>query len=231
VSFPDSDVRDAYSLRAGEYADLFGSVDAAHPEDRHLVGEWVRTLKGPVLDAGCGPGHWSGFMADNGADVEGIDLVPEFVAHARTRFPSLPFRVGSLRDLGVPDGHLSGLLAWYSVIHSAPEDLASVLREFARAIAPGGGLLLGFFESEELRRFPHAVTDAYSWPVEQLAALLEASGFPSSRAIPEPIRGTGLTRRSLPGEARREHDFPPARRPAVVILPLSCPLRARTSGR
>ncbi|WP_426302116.1 methyltransferase domain-containing protein [Arthrobacter sp. R-11] len=116
-------------------------------------------------------------MADNGAEVSGIDLVPDFIAHARARFPSVPFGVGSLRSLGVGDGHLAGVLAWYSLIHFAPEDLAPVLREFARAIAPGGGLLLGFFESEELRRFPHAVTDAYSWPVERVGALLEASGF------------------------------------------------------
>lgn len=177
MSFPDSGVRDAYTLRAGEYADLFGSIDAAHPEDRDLVGKWVRTVKGPVLDAGCGPGQWSGFMADNGADVEGIDLVPDFIAHARSQFPSVPFRVGSLRSLGVPEGHFAGVLAWFSLIHFAPEDVAPVLREFARAIAPGGGLLLGFFESEELRRFPHAVTDAYSWPVQKLAALLEVSGF------------------------------------------------------
>ncbi len=173
----DSRVRNAYTARADEYAGLFGSIDAAHPEDRRLVGEWVRGLKGPVLDAGCGPGQWSDFMAGHGAEVEGIDLVPRFISHARTRFPAVPFRVGSLLNLGVPDGRLAGILSWYSLIHLAPEDLAPVLREFARAIAPDGGLLLGFFESAELRRFPHAVTDAYSWPKERIAALLEAAGF------------------------------------------------------
>nr|WP_210725760.1 class I SAM-dependent methyltransferase [Arthrobacter silvisoli] len=170
-------MRSAYTARADEYTGLFGSIEAAHPEDRHLVAEWVRTLTGPVLDAGCGPGQWTGFMADNGADVAGIDLVPDFIAHARIRFPSVPFNVGSLRSLGVPQGHLAGVLAWYSLIHLAPENVAPVLREFARAIAPGGGLLLGFFESGELRRFPHAVTDAYSWPVDRFSGLLETAGF------------------------------------------------------
>ncbi|WP_120522347.1 class I SAM-dependent methyltransferase [Arthrobacter celericrescens] len=173
----DPVVRDAYGERAPEYVDLFGSVEAAHAEDRRLIGEWARTIDGPVLDAGCGPGHWSGYMADNGAEVEGIDLVRAFITHARARFPEVPFRVGSLRNLGVSEGRLAGILAWYSLIHLEPEDLTVVLREFARALAPGGGLLVGFFVSPELRRFPHAVTDAYSWPVGELVELLGAAGF------------------------------------------------------
>lgn len=173
----DTGVRDAYTGRATEYVDLFGSVDAAHPEDRELIGGWARTLDGPVIDAGCGPGHWSAFMASAGAVVEGVDLVPAFIEHARARFPGVPFRVGSLRNLGVPDGQLAGILSWYSLIHLEPAAVAQALQEFARVLAPGGGLLLGFFESGELRKFPHAVVDAYSWPVEELAELLSDAGF------------------------------------------------------
>lgn len=173
----DSLVRDAYAARAAEYVELFGSIDAAHPEDRRLVGTWARDLKGKVLDAGCGPGQWAAFMAGLGADAEGMDQVPSFIEHAKGQFPEVPFRLGSLRDLGVPDGHLAGIFSWYSTIHLPPGDLAPVLREFARALAPGGGLILGFFESAELTRFPHAVTDAYSWPVSELSPILEAAGF------------------------------------------------------
>jgi SAM-dependent methyltransferase len=177
VTAPDTGVRDAYAGRAAEYVDLFGSVGAAHPEDRELIGGWAQALSGPVIDAGCGPGHWSAFMASAGAVVEGVDLVPAFIEHARAQFPEVPFRVGSLRNLEVPDGWLAGILSWYSLIHLEPAAVAQALHEFARALAPGGGLLLGFFESGKLRKFPHAVVDAYSWPVEELAELLSDAGF------------------------------------------------------
>ena len=116
-------------------------------------------------------------MATGGAEVEGVDLVPAFIEHARAHFPGVPFRVGSLRNLEVPDGRLAGILSWYSLIHLPPADVPGVLQEFARALAPGGGLLLAFFESAERTRFPHAVTDAYSWPVDDFSGLLEAAGF------------------------------------------------------
>lgn len=173
----DADVVSAYSKRAGEYVAVLGSIEATHPEDRQLIAEWVAPLAGPVIDAGCGPGHWTKFLADHGAAVEGIDLVPPFIEQAKERFPGVPFRVASLTCLGVPEGYASGILAWYSLIHLEPAHVSPVLQELARSMAPGGSLLLGFFEGDEVRKFPHAITPAYSWPLEEVAQMLTAAGF------------------------------------------------------
>jgi SAM-dependent methyltransferase len=127
--------------------------------------------------AGCGPGQWTKFLADQGAVVEGIDLVPSFIEQAKIRFPGIPFRVASLTSLGVPEGYASGILAWYSLIHFEPGQVSSVLQELARRLAPGGSLLLGLFEGDEVGKFPHAVTPAYSWPVEDFTRMLGAAGF------------------------------------------------------
>ena len=83
----------------------------------------------------------------------------------------------SLGDLDVPDGYAVAILAWYSVIHLAPDELTSVLREFARCIAPGGSLLVGFFEGDAVVPFPHAVSTAYFWPVGDMSAQLRTAGF------------------------------------------------------
>lgn len=173
----ESMVEAAYSLRAAEYAEVFGSVDAAHPADRKFVAGWAASLVGPVIDAGCGPGHWTKYLADLGLDVEGIDLVPSFIGHARAHFPEIPFRVASARDIGVADESLGGILAWYSLIHVVPDDVPGVLAEMARCIRPGGSLLAGFFESPAIQEFPHQVTPAYSWPVQEFTRLLEAAGL------------------------------------------------------
>ena len=134
----ESIVQAAYSLRAADYTALFGSIEAAHPADRRFVSEWAASLAGPVLDAGCGPGHWTKYLADLGLDVEGIDLVPAFISYAKVQFPEIPFRVASARDIGVADGSLGGILAWYSLIHLEPDDVPGVLTEMARCVRPGG---------------------------------------------------------------------------------------------
>lgn len=173
----DKEVEAAYSERAAEYIAGFGSMESTHPADRKLIADWVAPLVGPVLDVGCGPGQWTKFLADQGAVVEGIDLVPSFIEQAKTRFPGIPFRVASLTSLGAPEGYAAGILAWYSLIHFEPDKVLSVLQELARRLAPDGRLLLGLFEGDEVEKFPHAVTPAYSWPVEDFTRMLAAAGF------------------------------------------------------
>ena len=168
----------AYSARADEYAALLGSMDAVHPDDRALVDAWAAGQSGPRVDAGCGPGHWTAHLARQGHRVSGIDAAPEFVEHARrTHGASVDFRVGSLDALPLADGSVDGVLAWYSLIHHEPSRIGGALAEFRRALAPGGGLLLGFFEGAAVEAFDHAVVTAYRWPVASLAALLDEAGF------------------------------------------------------
>lgn len=170
-------VRDSYSARSREYVDLFGSMASTHPSDRDLVSSWAATLTGPVLDAGCGPGQWAGFLAECGLAVKGIDLVAEFVERARVQRPDLLFEVGSIDALDATTESLGGVLSWYSLIHHSPQDIQTPLAEFARVIRPGGGLLVGFFEGATVEAFDHAVTTAYRWPVADLGQELVRAGF------------------------------------------------------
>lgn len=72
---------------------------------------------------------------------------------------------------------MGGILAWYSLIHTRPDSIGDALDEFARVLAPGGGLCLGFFTGPKVTRFEHAITPAYFWPVDELAARVERAGF------------------------------------------------------
>ncbi|TQM25185.1 class I SAM-dependent methyltransferase [Microbacterium kyungheense] len=171
------EVSAAYAARAAEYIDLFGTTDAAHEADRALILGWARGVDGPVLDVGSGPGHWTDFLVRHGVEAEGIEMVPEFLEHARRRFPAVPFRGGNLPDLGVPDASAAGILSWYSLIHLPPAELEAALTELARVIRPGGGLLVGFFPGERVEAFPHAVVTAWFWPVDELGRLLSEAGF------------------------------------------------------
>ncbi|MEF3402982.1 hypothetical protein [Agromyces sp. CCNWLW203] len=54
-----AEVRAAYTERAEEYISVLGSVADTHELDRELITRWAEPLEGLVLDAGCGPGHWT----------------------------------------------------------------------------------------------------------------------------------------------------------------------------
>lgn len=170
-------VTEAYSRRAAEYTGLLGSMDAVHDSDRQLVETWLANTGGRVIDAGCGPGQWTDHLARLGADVRGIDRVPTFIQTARRTYPDVRFDIESIDDIREPAGAMSGVLAWYSTIHFPPSDVAAPLAEFARVLAPGGRLVLGYFDGETLEEFPHAVAPAYRWPADDLERLLRSTGF------------------------------------------------------
>lgn len=173
-----SDVGAAYDSRAAEYIDLIGTIDQLATRDREHIDKWRVNVDGRILDAGCGPGHWSEFLAAGGTrEVIGVDASAEFVATARGRFPDIPFHRADLAALPLADRSVGGILAWYSIIHTDPTDVPHVLGEFARCLCDGGGLLLGLFEGPQVEPFPHAVTTAYFWPIEEMSQRLVDAGF------------------------------------------------------
>ena len=171
-------VRDAYSSRAADYTAFVAGEWHRHEDDLALVHRHLVGRTGPVLDLGCGPGHWTAHLHVQGVDVTGVDVVPEFVAHARATYPGPEFVLGDMTELDRPDGTVAGLLAWYSTIHLPPAELDSALRAFRRLLAPGGVLVIGFFDSDDgVAAFDHAVHPAYRWPVDVLSERLDRAGL------------------------------------------------------
>lgn len=116
----------------------------------------------PVADLGCGPGHVAGWLAERGGRAVGIDLSPGMVAIAARDFPAAKFRVGDLRDLPASDGEFGAVLALYSLIHLAPEELPIAASELRRVVAPGGPVLVAFHLGEDVRH----VTDWWGHGVD-----------------------------------------------------------------
>jgi len=139
--------RTAYDTVAVEYAELLRTELARKPWDRAVLAAFAELVTaaaaavGPVLDVGCGPGRVTGHLHRLGLDVSGVDLSSEMIAVARRDHPDLRFDVGTMTALEHDDGSLGGLVAWYSIIHTPPEELTAVFGEFRRVLAPGGQLL------------------------------------------------------------------------------------------
>jgi SAM-dependent methyltransferase len=179
-------VRDAYASVAGLYIELFGTSAAVHADDLALIERHLSKRPGTVLDLGCGPGHLTAHLRSLGVDAVGIDLVPEFIAHAKATHPDGDYRLGSMTNLGVPDGSVAGILSYYSLIHLPPPDLDAVLVEFRRVLAPGGSLVVGFVDGDEVGAFDHKVVTAYRWSVGELSERLARAGFTTVEHLRRP---------------------------------------------
>jgi SAM-dependent methyltransferase len=199
VSEPSSQLQAtaaAYDAVAVLYADFVRNEFGHLPLDRAVLAAFAESVLaaggGPVGELGCGPGRVTAHLRDLGLDVFGVDLSPVMIDLARQAYPDLRFEVGSMHALELADGKLGGIASWYSVIHAPPQDMGAYLAEFRRVLAPGGYLLLAFFESAggPVMTFDHAVVTAYRWPVDDLAGLARDAGFVEvGRMLREPREG------------------------------------------
>ena len=167
--------RAAYGARAAEYTELLGTMDAVAEDDRLLVEAWADRVDGVLADVGCGPAHWTAHLASLDHEVTGIEPVEEFVTHAHRTHPEVRVEPGSFQTL--PVAAFNGILGWYSIIHTPPVEMPLLLEHAHQALRPGGSLLLGFFASDQVKPFDHAVTTAWYWPVDELSRLLITARF------------------------------------------------------
>ena len=54
-----------------------------------------------------------------------------------------------MTDLTLADASMTGLVAWYSLIHVPDDEIGSGLAHFQRVLQPGGPLLLSFHVGDE----------------------------------------------------------------------------------
>ena len=182
----DDTVRDAYGHVAERYIDLFDTIDAVKDVDLALIERHLTACTGPVLDLGCGPGRLTDHLRTRGVDAIGIDVVPAFVHHARETYPDSRYGLGSIRNLAAPDRSVAGAVAWYSLIHTAPDDLDPMLDEIRRVLAEGAPFVVGFFDADELEAFDHKVARAWRWPADEFSARLAAAGFTEIERLRHP---------------------------------------------
>ena len=179
-----SELQRAYDRVAGEYVRRIFNELAGKPLDRALLDQFALRIRdlGPVCDVGCGPGHVARYLHERGVRITGIDLSQEMVEQARRLNPGLVFHQGDMRRLDVADGAWAGIVAFYSLIHVAREEIVAALRELRRTLRPGGVLLVAFHVgTETIHRdewWGHEVSiDFLFFTVEEMRTYLAVAGF------------------------------------------------------
>ena len=109
-------------------------------EQRRLTREALAVQAGErVLDIGSGPGLLAAELADEGADVLGVDPSESMLAMARRR-GTARFEPGDALSLPVADASFDAAVT--TQVLEYVEDVAGALREAHRALRPGGRLLV-----------------------------------------------------------------------------------------
>ncbi|MDP9793650.1 SAM-dependent methyltransferase [Catenuloplanes nepalensis] len=159
---------------------------------------------GRFADVGCGSGEVAEAMARRGFTVDACDISESMVDAARARCAALPVTVErqDARRLALPAGaydvvHSSWMLHWL-------EESGHPVRTMARAVAPGGLLVLQYSAGQPradgfvLRDTLRAVADRPAWrdrledapimfhqhPADEVSVLLAAAGLAVSPVEP-----------------------------------------------
>lgn len=151
-----AETRSLYDADAASYADevrdILGGRQPFLNAALGLFANQVLTAGGGlVADVGCGPGHVTAHLHGLGVDAFGIDLSPGMIEVARSDHPGLRFEVGSMTNLDLPAASVSGLIAWWSLIHISDEAMPAVLGHFHRVLRPGGPIQVGFHVADRLQ--------------------------------------------------------------------------------
>ncbi len=95
---------------------------------------------GVALDAACGTGRHTAYLASLGHKVIGVDTSPEMLALARDKVPEGEFYESDLHDLPLPDDSVDLVVCAIALIHVP--DLEPPLAEFVRVLRPNGHLVI-----------------------------------------------------------------------------------------
>jgi SAM-dependent methyltransferase len=111
-----------------------------------------------VLDVGTGPGYAAQRAFQRGAVATGVDIAEEVLALARERHPGIRFLPADAEDLPFAERSFDALVCHFTINHLPQPERA--MREFARVVAPGGGIALSAWDLPERSRFLGIMGDA-----------------------------------------------------------------------
>lgn len=157
---------------------VHGFFDAAYV--RHLRAQWSDALTrkqvafvvnvlglrrgARVLDVPCGFGRHARLLARRGMLVTGVDLSPAMITEARRggAEPRLELRQGDMRRLGYESEFDAVVNLYTSFGYFSPRENLAVLRGMARALRPGGRILIDHRDRERDATLPGRWWDR--WP-------------------------------------------------------------------
>lgn len=195
----DRTALDAWKRLTGDQpvSGIRATVRKGREEMRRTLVNWLpQDLTGwRILDAGCGSGVLSFELVERGAEVVGVDLSAQMIAHARQRaqefavlagrgYGSVTFHSGDMLD--PRHGRFDAVVSMDVLIHYRPADAVRVLHSLAErtsrsmifTLAPGSRLLRAMLATGKI--FPRGNRAPAIYPVQPdrlVAEMMHSPGF------------------------------------------------------
>ena len=120
--------------------EIHGSIELEHLH-RYLFARQF-SLGKRVLDIASGEGYGSALLAQSAANVIGVDIAAEAVAHAKVKYQAdnLEFKIGSCAAIPLADHSVDIVISFETIEHHYEHD--AMMREIKRVLAPGGLLVI-----------------------------------------------------------------------------------------
>jgi ubiquinone/menaquinone biosynthesis C-methylase UbiE len=142
-------IKEIFSERAREWADVYALLDARALHTRNLIARQKLALEmveagaqraSKVLDAGCGPGEMARELTRRSYEVWGIDIAEPMVRYARERCGLGRFQAADLENLPFRDNTFDAVVCLGVVEYL--ETAERSLREIWRVLRPGGSAVI-----------------------------------------------------------------------------------------
>jgi SAM-dependent methyltransferase len=134
---PEYGMTEGYALWSETYDQPLRLFPIEHPVMRTLLDPLPTCL---VLDAGCGTGRYSAYLAARGHRTIGVDRSAAMLAKARATFPQSDFREGDLEALPLEPASVDAAVCALALVH-LPE-IGKAVAELARVVRPGGRVII-----------------------------------------------------------------------------------------
>lgn len=179
----------ALARQLGRPGGLFGRLVARrldrgnHPMIATAIEALELSAGSVAADIGFGGGIGLRLLLDRPevAEAIGVDLSAEMLKAARKRFADeigrgeLRVESGSLTDLPLADSSLDGAITVNTIYFV--EDLGTALRELARAVRPGGRVVVGVGDPEAMAQMPFTAHGFRLRSIPDLEAEVAAAGL------------------------------------------------------
>ena len=162
-----------------------------------------------MADLGCGTGQIAAALAPFVSRVVAVDRSGEMLQTARRRLRehrNVEVRRGALEALPVTDATIDAATLMLVLHHTA--EPASILREAARILKPGGRLLICDMLPHDREEYRQQMGHVWlGFDQDHLAGLLRESGFTSVRMAPLPsdAEAKGPALFVATGETQKKH--------------------------
>ena len=173
---------------------------AQRPPNPHLIAAVASLSPGRSLDAGCGHGAETLWLAAHGWEVTAVDFSASALAHARSTAealgPDIAERIawveGDLAVWAPPPGHFDLVVCLYVHVAGSVDEM---VRRMASGVAPNGTLfMVGHRPTDPATGNPTAAANQVQISVESAVAGLDPSLWELAVAEERPrtIAGTGV---------------------------------------